>query len=104
MPSNAEVLKQVRDRLSERFDVKRIILFGSRATGKATPESDYDVLVIAETEIPFVKRQGIALFDLGTRNFAIDLLVYTPAEAENEGKMLGSAVYWAEREGKEYFA
>jgi len=102
--SDSEVLRIVRDRLSERFDVKRIILFGSRAIGKTVPESDYDVLVIADTEIPFIKRQGLALLDLGARDFAIDLLVYTPAEAEFEAQMLGSAVYWAEREGKEYVA
>ncbi|MDR3689895.1 MAG: nucleotidyltransferase domain-containing protein [Fimbriimonas sp.] len=102
--SDAEVLKIIRDRLSGRIDVKRVILFGSRATGKATPESDYDVLVIADTEIPFIRRQGLALLDLGTRAFSVDLLVYTPEEAERESRMLGSAVYWAEREGKEYVA
>ena len=51
---------------------------------------------------PFIRRLGIALLDLGDRGFAIDLLVYTPEEATREAQMLGSAIYWVEREGKKY--
>jgi predicted nucleotidyltransferase len=102
--SETEVLQFIRDRLKARFEVKKLVLFGSRATGTALPDSDYDVLVVAESDIPFIPRQGLARMDLGPRDFALDLLVYTPAEALEAAKIVGSAVYWAEIEGKEYVA
>ena len=102
--SEAEFLKLISDRLATQFDVKRIVLFGSRARGTATADSDYDVLVIVESEIPFVERQGVALLALGKHPYPVDLLVYTADEAAAEAAMLGSAVYWAEKEGKVYLA
>ncbi|CAN5664947.1 hypothetical protein BH11ARM2_BH11ARM2_00210 [soil metagenome] len=102
--SDRAVLRIIQRRLGERFEIKRMVLFGSRVTGRATAESDYDVLVVTESDIPFVERQGLALLALGKRDFPLDLLVYTSQEAEREAHMLGSAVYWAEREGKEFLA
>jgi predicted nucleotidyltransferase len=99
-----DVLRLIRDRLSTVFEIDRLILFGSRATGKARSDSDYDVLVIAKTRIPFVKRQTKARLALGPRDFALDLLVYTPAEARRASALTGSAVYWALREGREFDA
>ncbi len=58
---------------------ERIILFGSIARGDADQYSDYDVIVIQQTERPFVQRllQVGALLTITSR---VDLLVYTPAE------------------------
>jgi len=99
---DSEVLKLIYDRLSVLFPIERLILFGSRARGEAQPNSDYDVLVVVESEIPFVERQGRALLALGRRSFPVDLLVYTPVEVEREAAIRGSAVYWALREGTAY--
>ena len=100
--SEAETLKFIYDRLKSSFDVKRMILFGSRATGRSSLESDYDLLVIAETDIPFIQRQGLALMALGKRDFPVDLLVYTSHEAERAAETPGSTVYWAFKEGRDY--
>jgi len=100
--TEAEVLKTVYDRLATRFDILQLVLFGSRARGDAKATSDYDVLVVANTDLPFIQRQGLALLALGPRDFSVDLLVYTPEEAAREKAVLGSAVYWALREGKAY--
>ncbi len=102
--SEPEVLHFISERLRTRFDVQKLILFGSRATGSAHPDSDYDVLVITESDMPFIRRQGEALLDLRGRDFSVDLLVYTPAEAEEAAAIPGTAVYWAQREGIEYVA
>jgi uncharacterized protein len=91
-------------RMQGLFDVHKILLFGSRARGEAKPDSDFDVLVIAETDVPFIERQGIGLRALGARDFAIDLLIYTPKEAEKASAIPGSALYWAEREGRVVYA
>ena len=99
--NDIDVLKFIRDRLGNIFKIDRLILFGSRASGTAGSDSDYDVLVIARSRVPFVRRQTRARLALGPRDFALDLLVYTPAEARRAAALTGSAVYWALREGKE---
>ena len=102
--SEQEVLQFIHTQLSKTFKVERMILFGSRARGTARPDSDYDVLVIAESDISFGQRQGAARIALGPRDFPLDLFVYTPAEAKFEGAITGSTVFFAEREGKVFHA
>jgi predicted nucleotidyltransferase len=99
-----QVLQSIRERLASLFEIERIVLFGSRATGKDSPESDWDVLVIAPSALPFVERQGRAMSALGPHDYPLDLLLYTPEEAKEAASIPGSAVYWAEREGREVYA
>lgn len=99
-----QILRTIDTKLRESFEVRRMILFGSRARGEAKPGSDFDVLCVAETEVPFIERQGLALLALGPRSFSVDLLVYTPTELEREASIPGSAVYWALKEGVEFGA
>jgi len=58
-----------------------VILCGSRATGRARPESDLDVIIVAEAfaRIPFVKRMA---YVLGLARFPkhVDYLCYTREE------------------------
>src|SRR5437762_13197853 len=61
------------------LDVERIVLFGSRARGTATKESDVDLLVVmqyrgGETD------QAVAILSRTNRRFAVDLPARTPAD------------------------
>jgi len=49
----------LRDRLLSALAPRRIILFGSRARGTAQPASDYDILVVAQTDRPFDDPGGL---------------------------------------------
>ncbi len=100
MTAEARVLTQIEERLGAHMAIERVLLFGSRADGTATAESDFDVLVIARSDVPFVERQSLALRAVGPRDYPLDLLVYTPAEADAESRLVGSAVYWALRQGR----
>ncbi len=59
--------------------VKEAYIFGSFAESKLNPWSDLDLLIVADTELPFLERprQYIELNELGV---PIDLLVYTKDE------------------------
>jgi uncharacterized protein len=101
---DAHLLELIRSRLGGVFPIKRIVLFGSRARGQASSDSDFDILLVVDTEVPFIERQGRALQLLGPRTFPLDLLVYTADEVEKEAAVPGSAVFWALQEGKELYA
>jgi hypothetical protein len=56
--------------------------------------------VLSEIREPFMERQGLAMLALGRRDYALDLLVFTPQEVERDRAIPGSAIYWALEEGR----
>jgi predicted nucleotidyltransferase len=79
---------------------RRIILFGSRARGDARDDSDVDLLVIADTELPPDERSFLA--NKAVRDFGLptDILVVTPGELELLRTWMSSIVAVALREGR----
>lgn len=73
-------LDEVVRRLIEGYKPERIILFGSRATGEARAESDFDLLIIKDTDQRPIDRQADVERLLSDRRIPLDLLVYTPRE------------------------
>ncbi len=53
---STDMINHVIDRRKHRFHPEKIILFGSYATGKVTEESDVDVLIVADTDLPVKER------------------------------------------------
>lgn len=61
---------------------ERIILFGSLVTGQVHEWSDLDLVVVAETELPFLERLRV-ISELLTPRVGTDVFVYTPNEWEH---------------------
>jgi predicted nucleotidyltransferase len=61
------------------YHPRRVILFGSSARGDADADSDLDVLVVKDTEEPFVHRLE-TMAALCPPGVYADILVYTPEE------------------------
>jgi predicted nucleotidyltransferase len=75
-------VNDVRAFLKERLQQRGIgeaYLFGSLATGKPGAWSDIDLILVQDTQLPFIERmrQFHDLLDLG---IPVDVLVYTPEE------------------------
>jgi len=68
------------ERLVASYAPERIILFGSRATGSAGPDSDVDLLIVKETGHPPNDRQIEVERMLADRTIPLDVIVYTPDE------------------------
>lgn len=64
---------------------ERIILFGSYPAGEVGEWSDLDMVIVKETEAPFLDRTRDVLALLKPR-VGLDVLVYTPEEFERLGR------------------
>jgi len=77
-------INEVVYRIANNFNPEMIILFGSYAQGNPNKDSDLDLLIIQNTNLPRHKRGlDIRLSLIGTK-IPIDILVYTKEEFENE--------------------
>jgi len=73
-------------RIVSRMQPLEVILFGSYAKGTATADSDLDLFVIVETELPMARRAD-ELKPLSSRTWlSVDIHVYTPEEVQEYGK------------------
>ena len=77
---NDPLVERLVKRIAEAVHPDQIILFGSRATGRARPDSDVDLLVIYSG--PKSKRElKLEIHDLfPDPDFSMDLAVLTPEE------------------------
>jgi HEPN domain-containing protein len=73
-------LEAIVQRLVEKYDPERIILFGSHAKGNAREDSDLDLLIVKETSLRPVDRAVEAGLLVADRAVPLDVMVYTPRE------------------------
>lgn len=81
------------------IDPEKIIVFGSRSRGDHGPNSDLDLLVIAESAEPRYRRAGPLYRALAHLPIEIDVLVYTPQEVHEWSTVAQAFVTTATREG-----
>jgi len=79
---------------------EKIILFGSRARGDARPDSDFDLLVIQESDEPGYRRDAALYLALAGLNAPVDVLTYTPEEVRDWSAVPQAFITTAVREGK----
>ena len=72
-------IRQLSRRIAEQFKPERIILFGSRARGRARRDSDVDLLVVICFKGPGARKAAEVLNRVEPQ-FAVDPIVRTPQE------------------------
>ena len=92
-------LQQFAERISKVYPLKKMILFGSQATGKATKHSDVDLLLVSEK---FRKQRLLQrsppLYLQWDLDYPVDFLCYTSEEFKKKKKQIG-IVQQAVKEG-----
>ena len=96
-------IENVARKIAEKTEAKAIVLFGSYARGQAGKDSDVDLLVIAESDLPRHKRSRQLHMMFKPYPFAMDILVYTPKEVEQESQFELSFISRVLREGKRLY-
>lgn len=93
-------IQRVATRIGEAIKAEQVILFGSYGRGEATPYSDVDLLIIADSDLPRFKRSRKLYKLFQPYPFPMDLLVYTPREVERAKQSPVSFVSLVLREGR----
>ena len=102
-----ETLKKIRKVIVEiaknhGIKIDKIILFGSRARGDHSKDSDWDILIVTEEELDWrVKGDFIAEigWNLVNRNIVPEILVVDKETFEKYRNLTGFVYHWAEKEG-----
>ncbi len=95
-----EQISEITKRIVGNFKPQKIILFGSYANGTPTEESDLDLLIIKDSNIPSRlqnRKVRKILFDL---RIPIDVIVKTPEEFQTYKNIIGTIIYPANKFGK----
>ena len=82
----------------------KIVIFGSRARGEARADSDLDLLIIEDSELPRYKRSSRYLRALVGLFPAKDIVVWTPEEIKAWAEVPHAFITTALREGKVLYA
>ena len=100
MESLSDNYSEIVDRMREAGNPHKIVLFGSRARGDARVDSDIDLLVIEESELPRYRRAAryrravVGLF------VAKDIVVWSPDEIEEWKEIPNAFITTILREGR----
>jgi|SRR3989344_2209770 len=76
-----KILKRFKEKLSSSIPIKKIILFGSRAKGKTSKWSDFDILIVSDKfkgKRSF--ERGIGFYNYWDTQYPVDFLLYTSEE------------------------
>jgi uncharacterized protein len=96
----AEQINEIIDLLVREFNPEKIILFGSYARGDAREDSDVDLLVVAETDLPARDRFSTIRGILADFPAAFDIFWKTPGEYRRWRNVVNHIVYFAEKYGR----
>ena len=95
-----QLLDEVVRRVLQAGSPRTIVLFGSRARGDFRADSDLDLLILEDSELPRYQRSPRYYHALAGLFPAKDIVVYTPEEVKEWSEVPNAFVTAALREGK----
>jgi predicted nucleotidyltransferase len=95
-----DVLDEAVQRILHVGSPLRVVLFGSHARGEARPDSDLDILIVEESDLPKHKRSIPYYRVLREACYGKDIVVWTPAEIEEWARVPNAFITTALREGR----
>jgi len=99
--TNETLINEAASCLEKAAPGARVIVFGSRASGKAHPQSDLDLLVIEPGEVAAPRAESARLRrELRGLEVALDVVVVSAEQAEARASIVGTMVNEAIRTGR----
>lgn len=98
------LLEEIVDRILSAGLPLKIVLFGSRGRGEGREDSDIDLLIVEESDLPRHKRSARYYRALAGICIPKDVVVWTPDEIAEWGNVPNAFVSAALREGRTLYA
>ena len=95
----SEDIETLRDTIVEGVHPLQIFLFGPYAEGRATDDSDVDVVVVMDTELSQHQRNVSVKRLFPRRHFSLDAFVFAPVEFAKYKDVPGTLIYTASHQG-----
>ena len=96
----ADLIAEMSERIVQKFNPLRVILFGSHARGQADVRSDVDLLVVLD-EVEDRREAAVEIRRLlSDLPVGKDIVVTTPNEIARRGEIAGTVLRHALREGR----
>lgn len=95
-----ELISEIKKRLLSKFDIEKIILFGSQAKGSANIKSDIDLLLIGKVDYDRFEMMTDAFRALGRMNYVFDVVILTSDEVNRHKNISGTIASYALKEGR----
>ena len=86
--------------IGRQLHAERVILFGSYARGTVTEDSDIDLLVVADTNLPPRQRYSAVRRLVANVPASFDIIVKTPEEYAQWRSVVNHIVYFADKYGR----
>jgi len=82
---NLDLVKKFKERIGKQLKINRIFLFGSRAKGTYSTESDFDLIIVSEEfkNVPWHKRP-LQFYLAWKEDYPLEILCYTSEELEQK--------------------
>jgi len=77
-------IEEIKQKIVNNFNPKQILLIGSYASGTQNNDSDLDLLIVKDSDLPRQSRAFNIRKSLIGNRIPMDILVYTPDEFESE--------------------
>ncbi|MEK9148691.1 MAG: nucleotidyltransferase domain-containing protein [Candidatus Desantisbacteria bacterium] len=95
-----EQIDEIKKRIVENIMPEKIILFGSYAEGTPTKESDLDLLIVKDSNLPTLAENRKVRKMLSGSGIPVDVIVKTAREFETYKDIIGTIIYPANRFGR----
>lgn len=93
-------ISEIVNKIAIGYNPDKIILFGSYAAGNPNEDSDLDLLVVKDSDLPRPQRTILVRKMLFGSMVPIDLIVYTPKEIDDSKQNKFGFVYEVLNTGK----
>ena len=93
-------IKNIVDKIVRNFNPNKIIMFGSYASGTANKDSDLDLLVVMNSDLPRHRRSAPLRLLFNPQPTPMDIIVQTPDEISHWNGVVNHVVTEAFTKGK----
>jgi len=95
-------IKEIIESALKDYAIEKIILFGSRARGVYSEDSDYDILISVKENLTYLKRRELThklLEKLADAYIAADVIIRSSEYVEIAQNEIGNVINYAIKEG-----